>query len=65
METELSVIAPNAVPLSTSLWQLTFASLFKPGVVTTALRDHWPLITPELEDIYPVLRDFTPRFNYE
>jgi len=63
-ESELASLGPDAVPLSISLWQLTFASLFKAGAVTTALSHHWPLITPELEDLYPTLRQFMPRFDY-
>jgi len=62
-QAELAAIGPGAVPLSISLWQLTFASLFKGGSITSALRNHWPLITPELEDLYPSLRGFTPRFD--
>ena len=57
-------MGPQGVPLSISLWQLTFASLFKAGSITTSLKNHWPLVTPELEDLYPSLRGFSPRFDY-
>jgi ppGpp synthetase/RelA/SpoT-type nucleotidyltranferase len=63
-DAELAAMGPNAVPLSISLWQLTFASLFKAGSITTSLKGHWPLVTPELEDLYPSLRGFNPRFDY-
>ncbi|HUE00307.1 MAG TPA: hypothetical protein VMR62_12100 [Bryobacteraceae bacterium] len=53
-----------AIDLDISLWQLTFASLFKAGLITTSLKNHWPLVTPELEDLYPSLRGFSPRFDY-
>jgi len=63
-EAELAAIGPRGVPLSISLWQLTFASLFKGGSISTSLKNHWPLVTPELEDLYPALRGFSPRFDY-
>jgi len=63
IEAELSQLRNEGVPLSISLWQLTFASLVKAGSVD-ALRDHWPLVTPELETLYPALRGFNPRFDY-
>ena len=61
---ELAAIGAGAVPMSISLWQLAFASLFKAGSLSGSMRDHWPLITPELEDLYPSLRGFEPRFDY-
>jgi ppGpp synthetase/RelA/SpoT-type nucleotidyltranferase len=63
-EAELVQLGRDSVPLSISLWQLTFASLVKSGTIDTTSRKHWPLITPELEDLYPPLRDFHPRFDY-
>jgi ppGpp synthetase/RelA/SpoT-type nucleotidyltranferase len=63
-ETEIAILGPEAIPLSVSLWQLTFASLFKGGSIHGELRNHIPLITPELEDLYPKLRGFSPRFDY-
>ena len=60
---ELSVLGIESIPRSISLWQLTFASLHKGGSVT-GLLEHWPLITPELEELYPALRSFAPRFDY-
>lgn len=63
-DAELTSLGRGAVPLSISLWQLTFATLVKSGSVATTLRKHWPLVTPELEDLYPSLRAVTPRFDY-
>jgi hypothetical protein len=60
---ELDAIGREGVPLSISLWQLTFASLYKAGSIAAAPQKHWPLITPELEDLYPSLRNFGPRFD--
>lgn len=63
-EAELKILGPGGIPLSISLWQLTFASLVKSGTVGNTLRRHWPLVTPELEELYPPLRAITPRFDY-
>jgi len=63
-ETELGALGRGGVPMSISLWQLTFASLVKSGTVGTTPRKHWPLVTPELEELYPSLRTITPRFDY-
>lgn len=63
-DAELTHLGRDAVPLSISLWQLTFASLAKAGTIGTRLRRRWPLITPELEDLYPLLRGINPRFDY-
>lgn len=49
--------------MSISLWQLTFASLVKAGTVRNSDK-HWPIISPELESLYPDLRRFGPRFDY-
>lgn len=64
IESELVQLEAHGVPRSISLWQLTFASLVKAGSVGTPLRNHWPLVTPELETLYPRLREFGPRFDY-
>lgn len=64
-EAEMAAMGPfpDHVPRSISLWQLTFASLHKAGSID-ALEDRWPLITPELEDLYPALRPIKTRFDY-
>ncbi|MFN7919053.1 MAG: RelA/SpoT domain-containing protein [Bryobacteraceae bacterium] len=64
LDAELRQHPSDSVPMSISLWQLTFASLFKAGTVREKPDMHWPIITPELEDLYPSLRGFGPRFDY-
>lgn len=64
LEAELKALGPGGVPRSVSLWQLTFASLVKSGTFGTTPRRFWPLITPELEDLYPSVRAVNPRFDY-
>jgi hypothetical protein len=44
--------------------QFTFASLFKAGPVAPPIAGHWPIITPELEKLYPELQSFNPGFDY-
>jgi hypothetical protein len=65
IEAELAQLGTQGVPLSISLWQLTFAILVKAGAIGSSLREHWPLVTPELEILYPAVKDFSPRFDYK
>ncbi len=60
---ELSSLGSEKVPRSLSLWQITLASLSKAGVLKVPENRYWPLITPELEALYPALKDFQPRFD--
>jgi hypothetical protein len=64
-EAELTALGSSSedVPRSVSLWQLAFASLSKAGSIGNSGK-HWPLITPELEDLYPALRNVSQRFDY-
>ena len=64
VEGELAALGKTEAPLSVSLWQFTFASLCKAKIVEPPLDDRWPVITPELEDFYPMVRQFTPRFDF-
>jgi ppGpp synthetase/RelA/SpoT-type nucleotidyltranferase len=64
VDAELAQVGAERVPRSVSLWQFAFASLYKTGMLSEPGRDYWPLITPELEDFYPELRTFAPRFDY-
>jgi len=61
---ELSVLGPERVPLSLSLWQFTLASVFNAGLLRIPFENYWPLITPQLETLYPRLRDLRPRFDF-
>lgn len=63
VEAELATLGGTGAPLSVSLWQFTFASLCIAKIVKPPLDECWPIITPELEDFYPVARNFEPRFN--
>jgi hypothetical protein len=60
---ELAALGFEKIPRSLSLWQITLASLAQAGILKAPLRKHWPLITPELEGLYPALKDFNPRFE--
>jgi len=61
---ELAALGVEKIPRSLSLWQITLASMSKAGLLKAPLRRHWPLITPELESLYPGLKDFKPRFDF-
>lgn len=63
VERELAVLGETGAPLSISLWQFTFASLCNAGIVEAPLDDRWPVITPELEGFYPIVKGFAPRFD--
>jgi ppGpp synthetase/RelA/SpoT-type nucleotidyltranferase len=63
IDAELSALGPDKVPLSLSLWQITLASLSKANTIRVPTEDYWPLITPHLEQLYPLLREFKPRFD--
>jgi ppGpp synthetase/RelA/SpoT-type nucleotidyltranferase len=64
LDAELATLGVGAVPMSISLGQLTYASLVKAGTVRNELYKRWPLVTPELEDLYPSLKLVTKRFDY-
>lgn len=61
---ELAALGREKVPLSLSLWQLTLASLVKAGALHSPVPDYWPLITPQLEELYPSVRHLSPRFDF-
>jgi len=63
VEAELSALGAGKVPLSLSLWQLTLASLGKAESFRVPPEEYWPLITPQLEFLYPSLRGLQPRFD--
>lgn len=63
-DAELKALGPAGAPMSISLWQLVFASLVKGGTVVAMAPKYWPLITPELEELYPSVRAVSPRFDY-
>jgi hypothetical protein len=63
VEAELAALGRTEAPLSISLWQFTFASLCKAKILEPPLEDRWPVITPELEAFYPIVKQFTARFD--
>jgi ppGpp synthetase/RelA/SpoT-type nucleotidyltranferase len=63
VEKELDILGPEKVPLSLSLWQFTLASLVKEKAFKSPMTRYWPLITPELEELYPSARELSPRFD--
>ena len=64
VEAELMALGADQVPRSLSLWQLTFGVLCKKGLLRTPRGGFWPVITPELEALYPMVSDFKDRFDY-
>jgi ppGpp synthetase/RelA/SpoT-type nucleotidyltranferase len=63
LATEISSLGRDQIPLSISLLQFVFGTLCKAGVITAPLDRYCPLITPELEVLYPV-RAFEFRFDF-
>ena len=62
---EMTRLGPEKMPLSLSLWQLTLASLAKYRARKLSFpSDYWPLVTTELESLYPQLKDLHPRFEF-
>lgn len=59
----LSRLGRDGVPLSLSLWQFTFACLFDEGALAVPKNGYWPLITTEMESLYPGMREVGPRFE--
>ena len=64
VKAELTELGPDKVPMSISLWQFTFGTLCKRNVLEPPLRRFWPIITPELEMLYPTVTHFSDRFDY-
>ncbi len=53
----------DSLPRSVSLIQFLFASLWTRGIIRSPLSKYVPLITNELEDLFPALRKCTERFD--
>ena len=64
IKAELLELGRDKVPMSISLWQFTFGALCKRNVLVPPLRHCWPIITPELELLYPAVTQFLERFDY-
>jgi hypothetical protein len=64
MDDALGQFGPDRIPLSISLVQFVFATLFTAGTVLEPLEGYCPIITSELEMIYPGLKTFQNRFDF-
>jgi ppGpp synthetase/RelA/SpoT-type nucleotidyltranferase len=63
MENEINLLGRERIPVSISLLQFVFGTMSKAGVLTTPLKRFCPVITPELEALYPV-KTFEVRFDF-
>src|SRR2546429_481970 len=63
MDPEIALLGRERIPLSISLLQFVFGALCKDGVIAVPLDRYCPLITPELEILYPV-KAFKLRFDF-
>lgn len=65
MEQEIVSLGSERIPVSISLLQFVFGVMAKVGVVTPPLKNRYcPVITTELEALYPAIRSFERRFDY-
>lgn len=64
MDKAIATLGRDKIPLSISLLQFVFATLATDGLVTDPLQGYCPVITPELESLYPVVSGFQSRFDY-
>lgn len=55
MDAAIRELGVERIPLSISLVQFVFASLFTAGMVLEPLDGYCPVITSELETLYPAL----------
>lgn len=61
---EIEQLGPKSFPRSISLHQLTLGILAQKGRVRFPLRRFTPIITPELQMLYPAVRALTNRFTF-
>jgi ppGpp synthetase/RelA/SpoT-type nucleotidyltranferase len=64
MDVAIHELGRERIPLSISLVQFVFASLFTAGLVLEPLDGYCPVITSELETLYPALSTFRARFDF-
>jgi ppGpp synthetase/RelA/SpoT-type nucleotidyltranferase len=64
MDAAIRELGRERIPLSISLVQFIFASLFTAGKVLEPLDGYCPVITSELETLYPALSTFQGRFDF-
>jgi len=58
---ELAYLGATNMPRSISVGQFAFASLLKAGSLKKTMEERYPLITPEMEDFYPMAIAITQR----
>lgn len=63
MTSALTELGRDRIPLSISLVQFVFATLYTRGTLLSPLDGYCPVITSELEMLYPSLSSFPERFN--
>jgi ppGpp synthetase/RelA/SpoT-type nucleotidyltranferase len=63
MAAEINSLGPERIPMSVSLLQFVFGAMCKAGVIAAPLDRYCPVITPELEVLYPV-KAFELRFDF-
>lgn len=64
MEGAITELGRDKIPVSISLVQFVFATMFSAGVLTEPLRGYCPVITADLESLYPALSGFRGRFDF-
>jgi ppGpp synthetase/RelA/SpoT-type nucleotidyltranferase len=64
METAIAELGRSRIPVSISLGQFVFASLFSARLLSIPLEGYCPVITSEMETLYPGLQEFRPRFDF-
>lgn len=63
MTAEIALLGRERIPLSVSLLQFVFGTMCKAGIIAAPLDRYCPVITPELETLYPV-QAFVLRFDF-
>jgi hypothetical protein len=64
MEAAIASLGRDRIPVSISLVQFVFATLLSARVLAVPLEGYCPVITSELETLYPELEGFNPRFDF-
>jgi ppGpp synthetase/RelA/SpoT-type nucleotidyltranferase len=64
MENAIGALGRDKIPVSISLVQFVFAALFDAGVIAAPLSGYCPVITNDLENLYPALGAFESRFDF-
>ncbi len=64
MDTAIGSLGRERIPLSISLVQFVFASLTAAGILVEPMKGYYPVITSELETLYPALTAFRGRFDF-